>query len=164
MCSHLIQNLGFVAGCKEKMIWSIYIRTKIPQKCALDGELGRTSALYLNICPIHSNQLITTEGLLLWPTDCDASSQQPISAQLAQMQVCPATVWEPAHFTQQPILMRRHSAGCIHVSTDGDLTKLGDGDPVPALQLLVARLDGEMLPAEGCTLWPQPVRTRGQEE
>ena len=58
----------------------------------------------------------------------------------------------PSNCVGASTLMRRHSAGCIHVSTDGDLTKLGDGDPVPALQLLVARLDGEMLPAEGCTL------------
>ena len=41
--------------------------------------------------------------------------------------------------TQQPILMR-HSTGCIHVSTDVGLI---------APSSVVARLDGEMLPAEG---------------
>ena len=152
MCSHLIQNLGFVAGCKEKMIWSIYIRTKIPQKCALDGELGRTSALYLNICPIHSNQLITTEGLLLWPTDCDASSQYQHNfprCKFAQ-QLC------GSQHTDKATLRWMYS--CVYRWWPHQARW-------PCPRTAAASVGGgEMLPAEGCTLWPPYIWTRGQEE
>ena len=95
--------------------------------------------------PTHNHRRAPAVTNRLW-------CQQPISPQLAQMQVCPATVWEAPHFTHSsrywwgiPLVVFM----CLQMRAWSHQARWWRGWTVRCSQL------------RACTMWPLSIRTLG---